>query len=54
MLEAVCWSPTTLFSFPSLMLGIRLATPAALREVFKRVKRLFAFQNCGIFSGKST
>lgn len=42
--EAIGWSPKTLFSFRALMLGVRLATPAAVREVFKRAKQALTLQ----------
>ncbi len=38
MLEAIRWSPATLFSLPALALGLRLATPRALRDAFKHAK----------------
>jgi glycosyltransferase involved in cell wall biosynthesis len=41
MLEAIRWSPATLFSLPPLALGLRLVIPTALRDVFKRAKQLF-------------
>lgn len=42
MLEAFRWSPAALFSLPALALGLRLATPPALRDAFKHAKRSLA------------